>query len=209
MSEDTTTTDAPDAEVNADNGDITPPEAKKWWKFNDQDDAVAWVNEKVQKRLAREKAKYDPIIAERDILKTRVEELEPLEKATQTDTQRWESERTFLTTELEELRQFRTQQERNNLVRELADEKGLPTRFISRVHGDDAESITADIDDLMTVINDGKPTKPASRKPVDPEEEPGSKGYGGGGSKTDTDDKAVVANVVKKFRENRHNTFTR
>lgn len=209
MSEDTTTTNAPETEADADNGDITPPEAKKWWKFNDQDDAVAWVNEKVQKRLAREKSKYDPIVSERDTLKARVAELEPFEKASQTDTQRFESERTFLTTELEELRSFRKDQERNNLVRELADDKGLPTRFISRVHGDDAESITADIDELLAVINDGKPTKPASRKPVDPEEEPGSKGYGGGGSKTDTDDKAVVANVIKKFRETRHNTYTR
>jgi chromosome segregation ATPase len=189
--------------------DITPPETNGWWQFQSKDSATNWVNEKIQKRLAREKSKYDPLVSKCATLEARVQELEPLEQATKTDTQRWEEERNSLATELEDLRKFRAQQERSNLVREIAEDKGLPARFLNRVQGDDADSITADIEELVTVLNDGKPTKPASRKPVDPEEKPGSKGYGGGGSKTDSDDKAVVDNVLKKFREQRHKSFVR
>lgn len=194
----------------ANDADITPPEAGNgWWNFQDKDSATAWVNDKIQKRLAREKSKYDPILQERDILKERVKELEPLEKATQTDTQRFEAERAFLTTELEELKSYKAQQDRKDLVREIADEKGLPAKFLSRVSGDDADSITADIEELLTVLNDGKPIKPGSRKPADPEEKQGQKGYGGGGSKSESDDKAIVQNIRKKFREQGHNTFAR
>lgn len=200
-------TDAP--EVENQDAEVAPPEVNGWWNFESKDDATNWVNDKIQKRLAREKSKFDPIVAERDILKKRVEELEPFEQATKTDTQRWEEERTNLTKELERLQGFEKQTQRENLVREIAEEKGLPTRFLKRVSGEDADSITADIEDLLAVINDGKPTKPASRKPVDPDEKPGGKGYGGGGSKSDSDDKAVVDNVIKKFREQRNRTFAR
>lgn len=189
--------------------DITPPAGKTWWQFESQDEATEWANDKIQKRLAREKKKYDPIATERDMLKSRVAELEPFEQATKSDSQRWEAERASLASELEDLKSFRAKAERNDLVREIAEDKGLPTRFFNRVQGNDAESITADIDDLLTVISDGKPTKPASRKPIETDEKPGQKGYGGGGSKSETDDKAIVDNIRKKFREQGHRTYAR
>lgn len=214
MSEDAAAETAETVESNDEQGseattDVSRQDNSAWWRDASKEDITSFVNDKVQKRLAREKAKYDPILAERDTLKAEVERLKPLEDANKTDIQRWEEERANLAKELEEHRAYRAQQERTNLVREIADEKGLPARFINRVQGDDADSITADIEDLLTVINDGKPTKPASRKPVDPDEKPGGKGYGGGGSKSDTDDKAVVDNVIKKFREQRNRTFAR
>lgn len=189
--------------------DITAPEANGWWNFTTKEDAVEWVNDKVQKRLAREKSKIDPVITERDTLKKRVAELEPFEQATKSDSERWEAERASLAKELEDLRSYRNQSERTNLVREIADEKGLPARFITRVQGEDADSITADIDDLMTVLNDGKQPKPATRKPQDPDATPSSKGYSGGGAKDEPDNKSVVENIRKKFRENNNRTFAR
>lgn len=193
----------------AEETDLTPPAKKSWWQFESQEEAQEWANDKIQKRLAREKSKFDPIVNERDTLKARVAELEPLEDSKKTDTQRWETERETLNKELEDLRAFQKQTQRDNLVREIAEDKGLPAKFFTRVRGDDSDAITADIEDLLNVINDGKPTKPASRKPIEQDEKTTSKAYGGGGSKDETDDKAIVQNVVKKARENRNRTFVR
>lgn len=209
MSEDTPVTDAPLDDADHDS-EIAPPETNGWWNFTTKEDAVEWVNDKVQKRLAREKSKIDPVITERDTLKKRVAELEPFEQATKTDTQRWEDERAALASQLEELQTFRQKAERNDLVREIAEDKGLPSRFLNRVQGTDADSITADIEDLMTVLSDGKPAKPAAtRKPQDPDATPSSKGYSGGGAKDEPDNKSVVENIRKKFRENNNRTFAR
>lgn len=181
-------------------GDISPPDNNGWWKFQSKDEAVEWANDKIQKRLAREKSKYDPIVQAHDILKTEVESLRPLKTANQTDTERWESERASLTSELEQLRSFQSKAQRENLVREIADEKGLPTRFVSRVHGDDAESITADIDELLNVLGDGKATRqPASRQPKSADKTP-AKGQGGGGS----DDEHVSADAILKRLSEKH-----
>lgn len=203
--------DAAVEEVQNDENDseLAPPSKKDWWQFESREQAVEWANDKIQKRLAREKSKYEPILEEHGKLKLRVEQLEPFEQAQKTDSQRWESERENLSKELEDLRNFRKTAERNDLVREIAEDKGLPSRFISRVRGDDADSITADVEELLTVLNDGKPAKPASRKPKEADERPSSKGYGGGGSDAENDDDAVVANVVKKNRENRNRSFVR
>lgn len=200
-------TDTPEDDSTSE--EITPPAGKNWWQFQNQEEAVEWANEKIQKRLAREKKKVDPLLEDHAKLKARVQELEPFEQATKSDSERWEAERASLAKELEDLRSYRNQSERTNLVREIADEKGLPARFITRVQGEDADSITADIDDLMTVLNDGKQPKPATRKPQDPDATPSSKGYSGGGAKDEPDNKSVVENIRKKFRENNNRTFAR
>lgn len=204
--------DAVETAVESDDSgsDITPPEASGWWKFDSKDSAVEWVNDKVQKRLAREKSKYDPIVEEHAKLKSRVAELEPFEQATQTDSKRWESERATLTSELEQLRDFQTNAQRENLVREIADEKGLPTRFISRVHGNDAESITADIEDLLNVLGDGKATRqPASRQPKSADGKPPAKGQAGGGSDEDSiDADAIMKRLRDKNGGRGHNPFS-
>lgn len=200
--------DAAEVELNDEESDTSGPSAKEWWNFETKDAAVEWMNDKIQKRLSREKSKYDPIVNERDTLKAEVDRLRPLEDATKTDSQRWESERENLTKELDQLRQFQRKAERDNLVREIAEDKGLPTRFLARIQGEDAESITADIEDFLNVYNDGKPPKPASRKPVETEDKP-ARGYGGGGSKDETDDKEIVQNVVKLAREQRNHTYVR
>lgn len=188
-------------------GEVTEPETGGWWSFKSKDDAAKWANEIVEKRLARERKKIDPIIQEHATLKSEVEELRPLRDASLTDAQRWEAEKATIKSELEELRSFKTTAERANLVREIADDKGLPAKFLSRVRGDDADSITADIEELLNVLEDGKPQKkPGQRKPVETDgDKPGTKGFSGGGSEGDGD--FSVDAILKKVRENRGSTY--
>lgn len=190
--------------------EITAPESGGWWQFKSKDDAAAWANDIVEKRLARERKKYDPVLQERDTLKAEIEELRPLKEATLTDSQRWESEKSALTSELEELRAFRQNAERTNLVREIAEEKGLPAKLVKWVSGDDADSITQSVEELLNDLSEVGQTvkKPAQRKPKESDgDEPGKKGYasGGGGN----DDGFSTEAVLQKMREHRANSFAR
>lgn len=183
--------------------DFTPPPANAdWWKFDSKDRAEEWANNLVTKRLARERKKYDPILEEHGKLKAEVEELRPLKAATQTDAERWEAEKQNLAKELEELRSFQLSRQREDLVREIAEEKGLPSRFLNRIKGTDADEIAADIDDLLNVLSleDGKATKkkPASRKPTETDEDSSSTGRGYSGAGGGDDDEEITADVVLK-----------
>lgn len=203
--EDTSPVDAGDGADSAD--EIAPPAAQSdWWKFDSKDRAEEWANNLVTKRLARERKKYDPILEEHGKLKSEVEELRPLRAATQTDSERWEAKFQEVTQELENLRNFKSARERDDLVREIAEEKGLPTRFVNRIKGIDAEEIAADIDDLLNVLSleDGKATKkkPASRKPkeADEDESPSARGYSGAGG-SDDDEEITAEVVLKRLQE--------
>lgn len=204
--EDTT----PVEDTGVDSGDeyTPPPSASDWWKFDSKDKAEEWANNLVTKRLARERKKYDPILEEHGKLKTEVEELRPLKAATQTDSERWEAKFQEVTQELEQLRSFRSARERDDLVRDLAEEKGLPSRFLNRIKGNDAEEIAADIDDLLNVLSleDGKATKkkPASLKPkAADEDESSSTGRGYSGAGGGDDDEEINADVVLKRLQER------
>lgn len=196
--EDTTVADG-----GADSGDdfAAPPMSSDWWKFDSKDKAEEWANNLVTKRLARERKKYDPIIEEHGKLKAEVEELRPLKAATQTDAERWEAEKQQLARELDELKQFQQARQRDDLVREIAEEKGLPARFVGRIKGNDAEEIAADIDDLLNVLSleDGKTTKkkPTSQKPkATDEDESSGRGYSGAGG--GDDDEEITADAILK-----------
>ena len=199
----------PDVDVSgADSTDelAPPPSSSDWWKFDSKDRAEEWANNLVTKRLARERKKYDPILEEHGKLKSEVEELRPLRAATQTDSERWEAKLNEVTQELENLRSFKSARERDDLVREIAEEKGLPSRFTSRIKGTDAEEIAADIEDLLNVLSleDGKATrkKPASRKPQEAEddESPSARGYSGAGG-GDDDEEITADAVLKRLQE--------
>lgn len=181
-----------------------PPSSSDWWKFESKDRAEEWANNLVTKRLARERKKFEPIVQEHATLKSEVEELRPLRDANLTDSERWESKLQAVSQELEELRSFRASREREDLVREIAEDKGLPQKFISRVRGEDADSISADIDDLLNVLSleGGKATKPAQRKPKEIDEDSSSKarGFSGGGSSDDNDEITSDA-IIKRLQE--------
>lgn len=186
----------------------SPPEAGSgWWQFESKDQAEEWANKLVTNRLARERKKYDPIVEEHGKLKAEVEELRPLKAATQTDSERWEAEKQQLASELAELREFRTARERDDLVRDLAEEKGLPSRFLKRIQGTDAEEISADIDDLLNVLSleDGKTTKkkPVSRKPKETDEDGSSKSSGYSGAGGGDQDEEITAEAIMKTLESR------
>jgi len=206
MSEGEVSDVASEADGQGDSGDdvIAPPSSSDWWQFDSKERAEEWANNLVTKRLARERKKIDPLIQEHATLKAEVEELRPLKEATQTDSERWESKVQSLSQELEELRSFRTARERDDLIRDIAEDKGLPSKFLSRVRGDDAEAIAADIDDLLNVLSveGGKSTKPAQRKPKEAEEEKSSRprGFSGGGGNDDNDEISGDA-IIKRLQE--------
>lgn len=203
MSDDAVGTEDTSPADTSDSGgdDFVPPPTSDWWKFDSKETAEEWANHLVTKRLARERKKYDPILEEHGKLKAEVEELRPLKAATQTDAERWEAEKLQLARELEELKSFQQARQRDDLVREIAEEKGLPSRFVSRIKGNDAEEIAADIDDLLNVLSleDGKATKkkPASQKPKAADEDSSSRrGYSGAGG--GDDDEEITADAVLK-----------
>ena len=202
---DESTAPAEDSVVDSGDDLSPPPAGSDWWKFDTKDRAEEWANNLVTKRLARERKKYDPILEEHGKLKSEVEELRPLRAATQTDSERWEAKLQEVSHELDNLRSFKSARERDDLVREIAEEKGLPSRFMNRIKGTDAEDIAADIDDLLNVLSleDGKATKkkPASRKPTESDDESSSgRGYSGGGG-SDDDEEITAEAVIKRLQE--------
>jgi hypothetical protein len=198
-------------EVGADGGagseDISAPEASNaWWQFSSKDDAEKWANDLITKRLSRhKKSVVDPIEQERDTLRAEVERLKPLEDATKTDAERWESEKKTLLDEVTSLRAFKAEQSHREMVRSIAEELGLPAKFIPRVRGDDEDSVREDITELLNVLSEGGSTPgkkvPASKAPK--ESENGGKkslSSGGGGSDEQSDDdliKEILGQVAK------------
>lgn len=198
------------AENGSEAGDLSGPAANTWWQFPDQSAAEKWANDLVTKRLSRErKTKLDPVLQERDTLKAELDQLRPLKEATQTDAERWESKFQQVNSELEQLRSYRSQQERSNLVRQIADEVGLPASFHSRIRGDDEDSIREDAQDLLNVLSEGGSNTGTKKAPPQKAPKPESKGGGsvssGGGGKADepSDDelaKDIISAVSKQRR---------
>ena len=142
----------------------------------------------IQERVGREKKKATALQETNDKLSARVQELEPLEVATQTDTQRWEKEKKQLVERNAELEAYYSNNERANLVREIATAKGLPDGFLNRVSGDTPEDIEADVDSLLETLNGSvKATKPAATtKPREDKTKSTKASHGGGDSDDDS-----------------------
>lgn len=193
----------------ADAGDLTPPSANDWWTFDSKEAATEWGNKLVTDRLARmQKSKLDPLVQERDTLKAEVERLKPLEASTQTDAQRWESEKANLANELQQLRDFKASTERVNLARDIAEEIGLPARFASRISGDDEDAMRADAQELLDVLSEGgSNTKktPAQKAPKDPAAQGDAprKGQSGGGGSSEDSDEAMAASILDQIKQDR------
>lgn len=194
----------------AEAGEITGPEGQNWWQFGSKTDAEEWANNLVTKRLSRErKTKLDPIAQERDTLRAEVERLKPLEDATKTDFQRLEEKLNSQASELEQLRGYRSQQERTNLVRSIAEELGLPSHFTPRVRGDNEDAIREDVQDLLNVLseggsNTGKKTPP-SKAPKPENSGGGSVSSGGGSSSDTTSDDDLIKSIVEQTNQERRN----
>lgn len=188
---------------------VTPPASNTWWQFGSQSDAETWANDLVTKRLARQKkSQLDPVVQERDTLKAQVQELLPLKEATQTDTERWESKFNAQAEELNSLREFRSKAERDSLVRQIADEEGLPSSFLARVSGSDEDSIRDDIKSVLNALseggfNTGKKTPVTKNPKSSGSGNGGSVGSGGGSDSDEPDDDALAKSILEQAKQQR------
>lgn len=169
--------------------------------FASKQEFVKHVNGIVKKRLQRNEQKYAPIVAERDTLKKRVAELEPVQQGQASSVQQIEA----LSKQVSDLLSYQQSTQRNELVREIAKEKGLPEEFHSRVQGTDPDSITEDVEELVELLkidtkNPGTQRPPKNTKP-DGKDGKGGKGSGGKGGVEDDDknDPAAIAKAVGRY----------
>jgi hypothetical protein len=152
------------------------------------DDEEKFISQKeldriLQKRLKRQE---DQLLKKYSDYEQRVSESENFRKIQDeksTDAERWEKERDQLLSSLKERDEKLTKLERENLIADLASEKGLPKSFWKRVQGDDAEEIADDMDSIIKDLG-LKADREASK-----EKTPRAKSafYGGGGETEDPD----------------------
>ena len=168
--------------------------------FDSKDAFVKHVNGIVQGRVARVEKKYTSVLQERDTLKARVAELEG------SDQKASEADQTIskMQKQLDDLLKYQATTQRNELVRSIAKDHGLPEEFIPRVQGDDEDSITEDVEQLVSLLKvDGKPTPKRSPKSLKPDGGDGKGGKGSdgkGGSDDDShNDPAKIAAEVGRF----------
>lgn len=195
-----------------DAGEITPPAANDWWKFETKEAAAEWGNKLVQDRLGRfKKSNLNPIEQERDTLKAEIEKMKPVFEASLTDNDRREAREEALKQELEELRTFRTRTERTSQINGIADEVGLDKKFLKFVTvGDDADedAIRTNIKDLLDVLSEGGSNTKQPPKQKAPKETDAPKGkqlQSGGGADSDDTDDALSNDIIAEIRNRRKN----
>lgn len=173
--------------------------------FESKDAFVKAVNKIVKQRLDRNEKKYAPVVAERDTLKAKVDELLPQVAGNQTVDQKREAEFQKLQSQIHELSSYRKTTERNELVRRVAKDKGLPEEFVPRIQGDDEESITADIEEFVALLPEKSTGTKVSKttRPESKDEGKGGKGAAGGsGNDSDesVDPKKLAASIGRYGR---------
>ena len=112
---------------------------------------------RVQKRIERERGKFKDY----DDLKAKADQLDKLEDEKGSDVEKANRRAEQAEKSLEELQTTLAKRDREDLVREIGDELGLPAKLRGRVQGDDDKAIRADIAELL----DGLPKvdKPAEK----------------------------------------------
>ncbi|QSM01066.1 scaffolding protein [Mycobacterium phage Nanosmite] len=195
-----------------DGDEITPPAANTWWQFASQEEAENWANNLVTKRLSRvQKTKLDPLEQMRATLEAEVARLKPFEEAAMTDAEKRDAREAALQQELETLRTFKAQQERQSLISEIADEAGLDAKFLKFITTDgDADAIRTQVEDLLNVLSeDGSNTSKRTPKPKAPKaddaETPGKGRGNGGGGNGDESDEALIASILEETAKTRSN----
>lgn len=118
----------------------------------------------VARRVARERKKYDGF----EDFKTKAEQFDKLEAEKGSDIEKLTRRAEKAEQELAGLKDKLTKAERNELVRDIADEMGLPKKLAKRVQGDSEEDIRADIEDLLEGL-------PKTEKTVEAKEGDGDK----------------------------------
>lgn len=88
-------------------------------------------------------------LSSEDEVKNALEEAERLRQAQMSDTQKLEEENARLRAAMEAAQQAAQQAAVANLRASIARTKGLPEGLVARVTGEDEESITADVEELL------------------------------------------------------------
>ena len=153
------------------------------------DDEEKFISQKeldriLQKRLKRQEDQLLKKYSDYDQRVSDSENFRKIQDEKSTDAERWEKERDQLISSLKERDEKLTKLERENLIADLASEKGLPKSFWKRVQGDDSEEIADDMDSIIKDLG-LKADREASK-----EKTPGrtkSSFYGGGGETEDPD----------------------
>lgn len=125
----------------------------------------------IARRINRERNKFKDY----DDFKAKAEKLEQLEAEKGSDIEKLTRRAEKAEQELAGLKDKLTKAERNELVRDIADEMGLPKKLAKRVTGDTEEEIRADIEDLLEGLpkdekkdakdGDGDKKKPPTQAP--------------------------------------------
>lgn len=196
-------------DTNADgneNAGVTAPEADSWWQFANKEAAEKWGNDLITKRLTRHtKTVVNPLETERDTLKAEVERLRPLEDAKKTDVQRFEDRLNAVLPELESLRDYKAQTTHSELVRSIAEELGLPVKFVSRVRGKDEDAIRDDISELLNVLSEDGPNAkkvPPAKAPKESDKSD-KKNQAGGGGQDDESEESLIADILGQVTKDR------
>lgn len=181
--------------------DIDEPVEDADTSVDQQEEEEKFISQKeldriLQKRLKRQEEQllkkysdYDQRVADSDAFRKLKDE-----KAT--DAERWERERNELLTSLKEREEKLTRLERENLIADLASERGLPKSFWKRVQGDSEDEIAEDMDAIIKDLgldkdrDSSKEKTPTRRR---------SAVYGGGGDTEDPDPDtdSIVARIPR------------
>ena len=175
--------------VTADDAAEESYEAPAEERVTDSDDDEKFISQKeldriLQKRLKRQEDQLLKKYADYDQRVSESENFRKIQDEKSTDSERWEKERDQLLSSLKEKDEKLTKLERENLIADLASEKGLPKGFWKRVQGEDADEIADDMDSIIKDLGikadreSGKDKTPSTRKGAF---------YGGGGETEDPD----------------------
>ncbi|AJD82101.1 scaffolding protein [Mycobacterium phage Azrael100] len=175
--------------------------------FESKADLVKYVNGIVKTRVARESRKYAPVVQERDTLKSELEKLRAQSPESKDSTTQPDPRVDELQKQLNELLEYRKTTERNELVRRVAKDKGLPEEFIPHVNivGDDEDDIASSIEDFVSLLpkNEQKQQN-LKTKPDTKDEGKGDKGRGGNTKPDDNNDidPKALAQKIGRYGQN-------
>lgn len=152
----------------------------------------------VQKRLKRQEEQF---LKKYSDYEQRVADSEAFRKIADeksTDSERWEKERDQLISSLKERDEKLTKLERENLIADLASERGLPKSFWKRVQGEDPDEIADDMDSIIKDLG-LKADREEPSKEKTPRTRAKSAFYGGGGETEDPepDTDSIVSKIPR------------
>lgn len=175
--------------------------------FASKDEFIKHVNGIVKQRLDRNNKKYAPIVAERDTLKAEAEKRDKADLGNKSDEEQRNAREAAMQKQIDELLLDRKKSQRNELVRRVAKDKGLPEEFIPHVHieGDDEDDIADSIESFVALLPaDSKVVKAKETKPSTKDEGKGGKGTGGGSGRDNDEalDPKKLADKIGRYGRN-------